>query len=106
MLLQDIVIEQWTPELLLLVWGFLLSIILEYLPGVAPWYHKKNPQWKRFIQLIGLALMSVLVVALACTDVLGGIACSRGGVIEVVFVFLLSLATNQTTHLAIKKDRS
>jgi hypothetical protein len=106
MLAQDIVIERWTPELLLLVWGFLQSIILEYLPGVAPWYHKKEPQWKRFIQLIGLAFVSVLVVVLACTDVLGGIACSRGGVIDVVVVFLLSLTTNQTTHLIFKKNGS
>ena len=103
MLLQDIVIERWTPELLLLIWGFLQSIILEYVPYVAPWYHKQYEQWKRFIQAIGLALVSVLVVVLACYEVIGGIGCNRGGVIEIITVFILGLMSNQSAHLIFKK---
>lgn len=103
MLAQDIVIERWTPELLILVWGVLQSIILEYVPYIATWYHKQDEQWKRFIQAIGLALVSVIVVVLACYEVVGGIACTRGGVIEVVTVFILGLMSNQSTHLVFKK---
>ena len=105
MLLQDISIERWTPELLLLVWGALQSLILEYLPYIAPWYHKQDAQWKRLIQAIGLIIVSVLVVVLACYDVVGGIGCNRGGVIEVITVFILALMSNQSTHLVFKKNK-
>lgn len=106
MFAQDIVIDRWTPELLLLGWGVLQSLILEYIPGVSTWYNKHDKQWKRFIQAIGLALASVLVVVLACTDVLGGIACDRGGIVVVVTVFILGLMSNQSTHLVFKKNGS
>lgn len=104
MFLQSIVVEQWTPEILLMLWGVAQSIILEYGPGVSDWYSKLDKQWKRFSQAIGLFLVSVLVLVLACTDVLGGIACDQGGVIRLIGVFLLSLITNQTAHLIVKKD--
>ena len=106
MFLQSIIVEQWTPGVLLMLWGVAQSLILEYVPGVSDRYHKLDKQWKRFSQAIGLFLVSALVLALACTDVLGGISCDQDGVIYLIVVFLLSLTTNQTTHLIAKKDSS
>jgi hypothetical protein len=103
---QAIVVEQWTPGILLMAWGIAQSLILEYAPGVSDWYSGLDKQWKRFSQAIGLFLVSVLVLVLACTDVLGGIACDQGGAIELFTVFILGLISNQTTHLIVKKDSS
>lgn len=100
---QDIVVARWTPEVLLAIWGFAQALIFEYVPYVKDWYIKLDEQWKRFVQAIGLLLVSIIVVVLACYDIVGGIACDRGGFIDVLIVWLLGLAVNQTTHLVFKK---
>lgn len=101
---QAIVVEQWTPEILLMLWGIAQSLILEYVPGVSGWYVKLDRQWKRFSQAAGLLIVSALVFALSCADVLGGISCDQGGVIGLLVIFILGLMANQTTHLIAKKD--
>ena len=104
MLAQSIIVEQWTPEILLMLWGMAQSLVLEYVPGVSSKYAGLDKQWKRFSQAIGIFLISALVLALACTDVLGGISFDQGGVVRLLGVFFLSLFANQTTHLIVKKD--
>ena len=106
MFLQSIIVEQWTSGILLMFWGVAQSLILEYVPYVSGWYFKLSKQWKRFTQAIGLFVVSALVFGLACTDVLGGISCDQDGVVLMLGVFLLSLISNQTTHLIVKKDSS
>ena len=106
MFLQSIIVEQWTPGILLMLWGIAQSLILEYVPGVSDRYAKLSKKWKRFSQAIGLFLVSGGVLALACTDVLGGITCNQDGAIQLLGVFILSLMANQTTHLIVKKDSS
>lgn len=103
-LTQAIIVEQWTPGILLMLWGVAQSLILEYVPGVSGWYAKLDKQWKRFSQAVGLLLVSVLVFALSCTDVLGGITCDQNGAIGLFTIFILGLIANQTTHLIAKKD--
>jgi hypothetical protein len=102
-LTQAIVVEQWTPEILLLIWGVFQSLALEYIPKLSDWYGGLGEDWKRFTQAIGLAVVSILVLVLACNDIVGGIACDQAGIVEVFIVWILGLMANQTTHRVFKK---
>lgn len=103
---QIVFIKEWTPEVLLFLWAFAQSLILEYVPYVKEWYHGLEPRWKRFSQAIGLGLMAAFIMLLACTNILGGISCDEVGVVNVIVVWILALAANQGTHSIFKKDGS
>ena len=103
---QIVFVEEWTPKVLLLLWAFAQSLILEYFPYAKEWYQGLEKRWKRFVQAIGLALMAVLIMVLACTNILGGISCDQVGVVNMIALWIGSLAVNQGTHLVFKKDSS
>lgn len=103
---QIVFIEEWTPETLLFIWAVAQSLILEYFPYAREWYDGLEKRWKRFSQAIGLALAAVLIMVLACTDILGGITCDQVGVVNIVMLWIGSLVVNQGTHLVFKKDSS
>jgi hypothetical protein len=103
-LVQAITVEQWSAELLLVVWGIAQSLILEYVPYVAPWYAKLDKKWKRLTQALALFVISAIVILLGCYDVIGGVACDQNGIVAFLWVWILALIANQTTHLVVKKD--
>lgn len=92
-----------TPQALLIIWGVLQSLALEYVPYLKDWYGGLDEQWKRFSQAISLAVIAAVVMLLACYDILGGIACDQGGFIQLFFVWISALVANQTTHKVFKK---
>lgn len=101
--LQSINVTEWTPEVLILIWGVAQSLFFEYVPRVKDLYGKLDAQWKRLVQAFGLLLVSFLVLVLACTDVIGGITCDQAGAIDLFIVWIFGLMANQTTHLVFKK---
>lgn len=101
---QVVFVEEWTPRVLVAIWAFAQSLILEDFPYAKEWYAKLEPRWKRFVQAIGLAIAAVLIMVLACTDILGGITCDKVGIINMVVLWIGGLAMNQGTHLIFKKS--
>lgn len=104
MFAQEIVIADWTAAILLTLWSVAQALILEYVPYVSEWYEKLEKKWKRFVQAIGLLVVSAAVYGLACGDIIGGIACNQAGVIQMILVWIWALTANQTTHMLTKKD--
>ena len=102
----NVTIEQVTPEVLLLLVGFLQSLFFEYVPGVAPWYAKRDEVQKRGIQALLLFLITILVFALACTSILESLACDQNTAITLFITWILALMANQTGHRVFKKRSS
>jgi hypothetical protein len=103
---QAIEIQEMTPQLLVFVWGIIQSLGLEYVPGVAPWYSKRDDVQKRAIQAGGLLLVTVGILGLSCVAVLSGIECNQAGITGMFVTYFLALMANQTTHSVFRKKKS
>jgi len=101
--IQAIVEAEWTPEVLLFLYGVVQSLVLEYVPYVKDWYGGLEEQWKRFSQAVLLFVITLVVFGLACADIVGGLSCDRVGIVNILLAFFLALIANQTTHRVFKK---
>ena len=97
-----------TTTVLLGIVGSLLSLLMEYVPGFAPWYAPKSPTVKRLIMIGLLGIAVVIVFALACSGILGNlywqVACTEQGAWLLVQLAFAAATGNQITHLLLKKD--
>jgi hypothetical protein len=81
-----------------LVSGVLLSLLFSYVPGFATWYNQKSTADKQLTMLGLLFLTSAAIFGLGCAGVLGGVACTKDGLVDIVIAFVLSLVSNQSVH--------
>jgi hypothetical protein len=84
--------------------GILISLILEFVPGVATWYAKFSAQQKRLVVLVALFAVVGGAYGLSCVGVLGFFACSGAGAWEALAAFIAALVANQSAHLVLKKE--
>ena len=96
-------VQEFTPELLIFIWGIVQSLMFEYVPKVAPWYAGMDDVQKRAIQAGGLFVVTAAIFGLACASILGGVECSQNGAVGVVVTYFLALMANQTTHSVFRK---
>ena len=83
--------------------GIIISLALEYIPGLDAWYAKFTPQQKRLVMLGALVLVVAGAFALSCTNLLGLFACTVAGGWEAVMALIAALVANQSVHLVLKK---
>lgn len=85
--------------------GVALSLIFEYVPGVAPWYDALEKRQKQGVMALALLLVSLAIFGLACVkwfDV--GVSCDVAGIQELVKMFFAALVANQSTYLITRKE--
>ena len=97
-------------SLLLALVGAAISLIMTYVPGASDWYEKLDPKQKALTMLGLLALATVVVAVLVCTDmgVLIGVqlTCTQAGITELLTVFLKILIGNQLTYLMVARPKA
>lgn len=103
---QAIEIEKFTPGLLIFIVGVLQSLFFEYVPGIEAWYGKLGDKYKRLLQAGLLLAITLIIFGLGCGNVIGGVECSQGSIIELLLVFFAALTGNQVTHRVFRKEHS
>ena len=83
----------------------LLSIGLEYIPGIAPRYAQLSPQGKKLTMLVLLVGSVAGLYGLSCADVLAYVECSTKGLLELGGMLVTAITANQGVHLLTKKPR-
>lgn len=91
------------------LWAFvggLVSLIADYVPAFNKWFHGMKPNSQRGWMAIFLLLTSIALVVLSCYDATADmisryvvIVCDKGGILDVVEVFVFALIGNQATFL-------
>ena len=84
--------------------GILISLVLEFIPGVEGWYAKFTPQQKRLVMLGSLFLVVAGAFGLSCANLLEAFACSGDGAWTAVLAFVAALVANQSVHLLLKRE--
>jgi hypothetical protein len=88
-----------TPEGIAAIAGVVLSLAFSYIPGLNTRFAALAPEAKRGIMAGLLVLTAAVIYGLGCLDILSiGIACTQTGVIQIVWILISALVTNQTTY--------
>jgi hypothetical protein len=96
-----------SAEILVGLAGIVLSVLFEYFPGLSDWYDKLQDNYQRLLMLGMLVVVAGVVFAMNCEGWFAGkipvIECSEAGVEELVWLFIIALGSNQTTHRILPK---
>ena len=89
-----------SPELLSAIYAGLLSLALSYIPGLNTKWAGLSEEIKMALMALGLLLISLGVFAASCAPALGiaFVACSTGGVLQLLSIFVQALIANQAVH--------
>ena len=87
-----------SAEQLGLVAGALLSLVLSYVPGLAPKYKALAGDQNRLIMAGLLLIVAVGAFGAACGNLVEStVTCDQEGALGLVTVFIYALVANQTT---------
>ena len=85
--------------------GIVLSILFEYVPGIAGWYEGLDKRGKQGVMALALLLVSLATCGFSCLGWFNtGLTCDEKGVLELVKLFIAALVANQSTYLITRKD--
>ena len=84
--------------------GALLSIVMEYVPGVASRYEALTAVQKRLTMLLLLVGTAAALYGLSCADLVLYVECSVKGIWELLGMIGLAIGVNQGTHLLTKRS--
>jgi len=89
----------FTPEKLVGIGAVLLALLFDWLPGLAPWYDKLKDGQKRGLMAILLLLLSLGAFGMTCAGwIKTGWVCSGLGLLDPVYLWILSVVINQPFH--------
>ena len=83
-----------TPEQLAAVAGIIISLAVQYVPSLAPWYDAQGPTTKRGLMLAALFVAAVGVTVWQCR---GDGACYAANWETVLVAFVTAVIANQAT---------
>lgn len=83
--------------------GSLLSLGLEYIPGIAPRYAALDEVQKRLVMLVLIIASAAGLFGASCGDFLVYVECSSDGILELLGMIGIAIAANQGTHGLTKK---
>jgi hypothetical protein len=83
--------------------GMILSLVLEYVPGVAGRYEGLTAVQKRLVVLVLLLLSAGALFGLSCADLVLYVECTARGVLELLGMIGVAIGVNQGTYLLTKK---
>lgn len=83
--------------------GMVLSLALEYVPGIAGRYEGLTAVQKRLVMLLLLVLSAAALFGLSCADLVLYVECTARGVLELLGMIGVAIGVNQGTYLLTKK---
>lgn len=95
-----------TPEILVGFAAGALSVIFEYVPGLAPWYDKLAPEYKRLMMLGLLVAVALAVYGISCAGWVEAVTCDQLGVVQLGWMVLVAIGINQGVHRIGKKPEA
>lgn len=94
------------PEFIAGVLGFVMSIVLEYFPGIKTWYDTQQKGIKALIALGLSALIGFAILGFNCAGwwpgKLPAIACSWIGVQDLLIMIGVAWLSSQATYLGVR----
>ena len=87
-----------TQEQLSLFAGLLLSLLVEYVPGVNKWFTALSKRGKAAVMAIALIAAATGVFVTTCWLPLGVVCSSAGGLGGLIQTLLLALVANQASY--------
>lgn len=85
------------------VLGILVSLLASYLPGFSDWFANLESTYKRLFMLAGGLVIVGGAFGLSCAGVLAYFACTLGGAVEAVKVFIAFMIANQATYVLARR---
>ncbi len=82
-----------------------LSLIFSYLPGLNTWYAGKSDTFKKLFQVLWLAIVTLGVFGVGCVPAFASklpfppVACTTAGALDLAYLFIVAIVTNQATFL-------
>jgi hypothetical protein len=101
-----------TPALVVALYGVVISLGFEWIPGLSTWYNGLANGYQKLIMLGLMLAIPFAILGLNCvgwfTSWIPVVSCDQSGVETAAVAFLLALGTNQLTYLVAPKrgDRS
>ena len=96
--------EGWTlsSEILLGLAAVGLSLVLSYWPSVRVQFASLPSHYKSLVNLISVTLLAVLMFLGACVELfeIPGLACSAGGIKQLVIFVIIAVGGNQLAYTA------
>ncbi len=91
-------LDRMTPEQLVVIAGAVLSLICAYFPGVRTKYDTLDGEHKAAVMGVLLLLVTLGILAASCFEIIHvGVNCTKAGIVDLVWTFLLAAMANQTT---------
>jgi len=96
-----------TPEQITAIVGFVVALLLEYLPWFSTWYNKLEDNFQRLFALGAGFVVVTAAFGLGCAGLLGPYwVCDGPGGWDAFLAFLAYLVANQATYLVLPKRGS
>ena len=104
---QPIQTFELTSEILAGIAGAILSLAFSYVPGLNTKFAALPEESKQAIMAGMLLLTAGLIFGLSCASILAiGIACTQGGIYQVVWLWIMAITANQSVHRITPKTNS
>jgi hypothetical protein len=96
-----------SPEALVAIAGFVISLLFTYIPKLNTWYAGMSEDYKKLFMLVVLLITTTVTFVLGCSQLIAieNFTCGRQDLLNWIWMFVLSLGVNQGTHLAFPKPR-
>ena len=99
-------------QILTIIAAAVLSLALEYLPGVRVWFDGLTPAQKRQVNGLGVVAIAAAVFGLGCWPALSlpgwfpAVPCTQGGAWEMIAAVAVALGVNQGVHSLTKRPEA
>jgi hypothetical protein len=89
-----------TEDFLAGLLGMILSAFFAYFPGVRVAFGGLKPGTKSLIMIVAMLILVAVLAVLGCNGliVIAGFTCAQSGFIQLGFMFLVMLGSNQSFH--------
>jgi len=87
-----------TGQTLSAIAGVVISLAFSYIPGLRDWYNTFNSQQKQAGMALVLICVTLVVFGLSCANVVGAVACDKGGAIGLVEALIMAMIANQSMY--------
>jgi FtsH-binding integral membrane protein len=100
-----------SAESLSLISGMVLSLVFSYVPGARSWFEKFDPETKRSIMLVLLAITASIVFGLSCVGWTSewsiSLSCNRSDLLRLIEQLVLAIIANQSVYaISPRKNRN
>ena len=87
-----------TSEILVALFGTILSLVFAYFPWVKQWFEALDPVYKPLLNAGLLLVLAYALYGLSCAGVVSYFACTGQGAIDALVVWFYAIVANQLTY--------